>query len=160
MLVGLFLSSLLQESILICLALQDDTEGIQHGHDSTLTKDIHEDITHWLLGHFEKDLTHSFINKFFSLSPQTLAYTADKSLTFKEIYLSQLISITDLISISSVDIGPNEDEVISHWMSLTNISVSVRDSIMCTVEKKASGKNTGSSIWHRVLDTICKRVGF
>uniref|UniRef100_A0A1X7UME0 Uncharacterized protein n=1 Tax=Amphimedon queenslandica TaxID=400682 RepID=A0A1X7UME0_AMPQE len=147
------------ESILICLALHDNGEGMQ-GHDSTLTKDIHEDIIHWLSGHFEKDLTCSFINKFFSLSPQTLAYTADKSLMFKETYLSQLILITDLISISSANNGPKEDEIISHWLSLTNISVSVRDSIMCTVEKKVSGKNTGSSIWHRLLDTICKIAGF
>ena len=138
--------------------MQDSSEG-RHGQ-STSTKDVHEDIVHWLSGNFEKDLTHSFINKFFSLSPQTLAYIADKSLTFKETYLSQLLSITDLISISSTNVAPKEDEIISHWISLTNISVSVRDSIIRSLEERVSGKKTGSSIWHRLLNTVCKRMDF
>lgn len=112
--------------------------------------------------HFDSDLTHSFAEKFFSLSPQTLAYVAERAPNFKKVYLQELISVTDLMSVSSISSGTiTEEELASHWIMLAKASSGIRESITSVVEKRAviwtsqisgeSKKFNSSTIWLRLF---------
>lgn len=130
--------------------------------EETASRAVQDDIIQWLMEHFDSDLTHSFAEKFFSLSPQTLAYVAERAPNFKKVYLQELISVTDLMSVSSISSGTiTEEELASHWIMLAMASSGIRESITSVVEKRAvrwtsqiSGESTkfnSSTIWLKLF---------
>lgn len=125
--------------------------------DTTSETDIQKMILRWFQDYIERDIDNdsprSRHQNLLTISPQLLAYISSLSSPFLEFYISQLISLTDVYSITPHSIGTsNYDALFNCWLTLSHASLITHQTCMTVVKKRSMSTGVAmETLWTKLL---------